>query len=89
MRAPLPRGSDSFDVTGDLTIHAVTHRITVPVKLLGLTTVPNVGELAGFGTIFTLDRTDYGVLGSRWSGGKLLLGKEVTIYLRIGGILRK
>ncbi len=83
------RDADTLEVTGDLSIHGVTRQITVPVKLLGLTTVQNVGELAGFETSFTIDRTDFGVLGARWSGGQLLLSKEVTIHLRIGGIHRR
>jgi polyisoprenoid-binding protein YceI len=71
----------AFTVTGDLTIRGTTRQITIPVKFLGVNAVPNVGELAGFETTFTVDRTDYGVNGWKWSGGKLTLSKEVTIHL--------
>jgi polyisoprenoid-binding protein YceI len=75
----------TLQVNGDLTIHGVSKRITIPVKYLGANVVPNVGQLAGFETSFTIDRTDYGVNGWKWSGGKIALSKEVTIHLTIGG----
>ena len=80
-------GADNtLQVTGDLTIRGVTRRITIPVKMLGRNTVPNVGELAGFETSFVIDRTEFGVNGTRWSGGKLVLSKEVAIHLTIGAV---
>ena len=82
----VPRGADSFDVTGDLIIRGGTRRITVPVKFLGLNQVKDFGEIIGFETTFTVDRTDFGVLGTRWSGSQAILGKEVTIHMRIGGL---
>lgn len=33
---------------------------------------------------FTIDRTDYGVNGFRWSGGNLSIRKEITIHLALG-----
>ncbi|HKN62174.1 MAG TPA: YceI family protein [Candidatus Acidoferrales bacterium] len=77
---------DALDVTGDLTIHGVTHRITIPVKILGVQEMPNVGSFVGFETNFTIDRRDYGVLGSRWSGGKLAIDNTVYIHLILGGV---
>ena len=69
---------DVFDVTGDITIRGVTRRITVPVKS---------GTVGGFESNFTLDRTDFGVNGTRWSGGKLQLSKEVEVHLAVGGCI--
>ncbi len=80
------RGADQFDVTGDLTIRGVTRRITVRVKLLGVTRETGIGELAGFESTFTINRKDFGVLGARWSQGRAIIGDMVTISLRIGGI---
>lgn len=84
-----PTGEDSFDVTGDLTIHGVTKRITVPVKLLGVRSEQGVGDLIGFETSFTVNRTEYGVLGTRWSGGRAIISHEVQIHMRIGGMNRR
>ena len=80
---------ERLEVTGDLTIRGVTRQITIPVKRLGVGEVANEGEIAAFETEFTLDRTEFGVNGSRWSGGKLLLSKEVNIHLVIGGWNRR
>ena len=79
-------GTDTYNVTGDLTIRGVTRQITIPVKFNGANAVQGVGELAGFETSFTVDRTDYGVNGSKWSGGQLLLSKEVQIHLTVGAV---
>jgi polyisoprenoid-binding protein YceI len=76
-------GSGSFDVTGDLTLRGVTRRIVAPVRFLGITRADGLGELAAFETSFVIDRRDFGVLGSRWSGGRAILGDEVTVHLAI------
>ena len=78
---------DVFDVTGEITIRGVTRRITVPVKFFGLSSQPGSGTVAGFESDFTLDRTDFGVNGTRWSGGKLQLSKEVQVHLAVGGCI--
>lgn len=74
----------TLQVTGDITIRGVTRRITIPVRYLGITQLNDHQSFAGFETTFTLDRTEFGVNGSRWSGGRLLLSKEVTVTLAIG-----
>jgi polyisoprenoid-binding protein YceI len=68
-------------------LHGITKRITVPVKYQGFNDVPNAGQYAGFETEFTLDRTEYGVYGSRWSG-KLLMSNEVKVRILIGAMHR-
>ena len=78
-------GNGSYDVTGDLTIHGVAKQITVAVKTIGVRTVPHVGELAGFETTFSIDRRDFGVLGSRWSGNTMAIDPSIVIHLIIGG----
>jgi polyisoprenoid-binding protein YceI len=79
-----PTGADSAEVTGDMTIRGIKRRITVPVRFLGLNDSEEEGVLAGFETSFTLDRTDFGVLGSRWAGGRALLSREVNVHLFLG-----
>lgn len=82
----VPRGKNAADVTGDLTIHGVTRRITVPVQLVGRTRNGD-RELAGFETTFTIDRRDYGVTGGRWvAGAPGVLGTDVTIKIVAGGV---
>jgi polyisoprenoid-binding protein YceI len=79
-------GKDSYDVEGDLTIHGVTKRITVPAKLIGARVMPGIGDFAGFETTFSIDRRDFGVLGSRWSGNTMAIDPTVLIHLIIGGV---
>ena len=79
-------GKDAFQVTGALTIRGVTKTITVPVKLLGFHTLTDADKrvnIAGFETSFTLDRTAFGVNGTRWSGGELILANEVNVTLLV------
>jgi polyisoprenoid-binding protein YceI len=79
-----PTGTDTADVTGDITIRGTTRSITVPVRFLGANDGGSEGILAGFETFFTLDRTDFGVNGTRWSGGRALLSREVEVHLFLG-----
>lgn len=82
----VPRGKNAADVTGDLTIHGVTRRITVPVRLVGKTRNGD-RELAGFETTFTIDRRDYNVTGGRWvAASPGVLGTDVTIKIVAGGV---
>lgn len=77
-----PRQNGMLDVTGDLTIHGVTKRITIPARFLGTKQMQGWGNFIGFDTEFTIDRTDFGVNGgSSWSA---VLGKEVVVHLSIG-----
>lgn len=78
---------NTLQVTGDITIRGVTRRITVPVRYLGTHDLGNESHqtFAGFETTFTIDRTAFGVNGSRWSGGKALLSKDVTVHMTVGG----
>jgi polyisoprenoid-binding protein YceI len=77
---------DSYNVEGDLTIHGVTKRITVPAKLIGARVMPGIGDFAGFETTFSIDRRDFGVRGSRWSGNTMAIDPTVLIHVIIGGV---
>jgi polyisoprenoid-binding protein YceI len=79
-------GKNTFQVAGDLTIHGVTKHLTVPVRFFGIGSTPGAGTFAGFEADFTVDRTDFGVNGTRWSGGKIALSKEVQVHLTVGAV---
>lgn len=79
----VPGENRTLSVTGNLTIRGVTKPITAQVELLGFRRMRDGGEIAGFETTFTIDRRDFGVLGSRWSEGRMILGSEVTVHLII------
>ena len=85
----VPRGNNAADVTGDLTIHGVTRRVTVPVRLVATTTHPRLGELASFDTAFSIDRRDFHVTGGRWAAGAPgILGNDVKVHIVAGGVSR-
>jgi polyisoprenoid-binding protein YceI len=81
-----PRSANLLDVTGDLTIRGVTRHITIPVRYLGHRQMAGWHDFVGFETEFSIDRTDFGVNGTRWSGGNLILSKQVNIRLSIGAV---
>ena len=81
------KGNDSFDVTGDFTMHGVTKSITVPVKNTGFMKVKGrtgMGEKAGFEIAFPLNRKDYGVTWNRaLDTGGMMLGDDVEINIQV------
>lgn len=85
----VPKGNNVADVTGDLTIRGVTKRVTIPVRLIGVSKQGNGREMAGFETEFKIDRRQFGVTGGRWTAGAPgVLGNEVTVRIIAGGVTR-
>jgi polyisoprenoid-binding protein YceI len=78
-------GKETYDVEGNLTIHGVTKRVTVPVRMIGVRVMPGI-DFAGFETTFNIDRRDFSVLGTRWSGNTMAIDPTVVIHLIIGGV---
>jgi polyisoprenoid-binding protein YceI len=73
---------DTLEVTGDLTLHGVTKKVTIPVDFLGTVKTPN-GEKAGFETSFTLNRKDYGIIWNRVMDAGPVLGEDVKITISV------
>lgn len=73
---------DTLEVTGDLTMHGVTKRVTIPVDFLGTAKTPN-GEKAGFETSFTLNRKDYGIIWNRVMDTGPVLGEDVKVTISV------
>ncbi len=80
------KSGNLLDVGGDLTLHGVTKHVTIPVRFLGEKQMQGWGDFVGFDTEFSIDRTAFGVNGSRWGGGAAILGKDVNVHLAIGAI---
>ena len=76
------KSETQYDVTGDLTMHGVTKRITLPVTLLGFQADPRGNERVGFAIETTLDRKDYNISWNRvLDEGGVLLGDEVKVLI--------
>ncbi|HYC87650.1 MAG TPA: YceI family protein [Thermoanaerobaculia bacterium] len=72
-----------FDVTGNLTMHGVTKRVTLPVEFRGFMN-DGRNDRAGFGIETTLDRKDYGITWNRiLDEGGVLLGDEVKVDIEL------
>lgn len=78
-----PKSATEFDVTGDLTMHGVTRRVTLPVSFLGFGRTAR-GEKAGFEIETTLNRKDYGIVWNKTlDEGGLLLGEDVKVSINL------
>jgi polyisoprenoid-binding protein YceI len=69
----------TYQVTGNLTMHGVTKQITVSLEHVGSASGAR-GDLCGFKTAFTLNRSDYGI--DYMPEG---LGQEVTVMVGLEG----
>ncbi|HXT50726.1 MAG TPA: YceI family protein [Thermoanaerobaculia bacterium] len=77
------KSPNELTLTGDLTMHGVTKRITIPVEVLG--TIPyRGGEKAGFATTFVVNRKDYDITWNKaLDTGGALLGDDVTVSIQL------
>ena len=81
--AVTPKSATEFDVIGDLTMHGVTKRVTLPVSFLGFGKTAR-GEKGGFEIETTLNRKDYGIVWNKsLDEGGLLLGEDVKVTINL------
>lgn len=76
-------GSDTADMTGDLTLHGVTKPVTLNVTLLGKGPGMMGGITTGWEATGSLKRSDYGLTWSKTIEGTSLVGDDVAIDLEI------
>lgn len=78
------KSKTDFDVTGDLTMHGVTKRVTLPVSFLGFGKDPRGNEKGGFEIDTTINRKDYGIVWNRAiDEGGVLLGDDVKVSISL------
>jgi polyisoprenoid-binding protein YceI len=76
------KDSDTLEVTGDMTMHGVTKRITIPVDFLGTVKTPQA-EKAGFETTFKVNRKDFNIIWNRVMDNGPILGDDVDVTISI------
>ncbi len=79
-----PAGKNKYNVTGTLTMHGVSKKVTLPVTYLGEGKDPWGKTLAGFETSTKLDRKEYGIVWNKAiDNGGVLLGDDVTVSINL------
>jgi polyisoprenoid-binding protein YceI len=79
-----PKGKDSYDITGTLTMRGVSKEVTLPVTFLGFMKNQRGTDTAGFETAVTLNRKDFGITWNRTlDAGGVLLGDEVYVSISL------
>lgn len=74
-------GEDTFDVSGDLTLHGVTKEVVLKTKLLGFGEGMKGAKLSGWEITAVINKADFGVSGPAMLGKAL--GNEVTLNIGI------
>jgi polyisoprenoid-binding protein YceI len=75
-------GADTFDVTGDLTVHGVTKEVVLAITSLGTGAGMKPGsKVAGWEATTKINRHDFGVNGPAMLGK--VVGDEVTITIAV------
>ncbi len=77
-------GDDTFDVTGDLTIHGVTKEVVLKTKSLGFGPGMKGAMISGWEATTTLNRNDFGI-----THFPKVLGDEVPVTINIEADLQK
>lgn len=77
------QGGDALELTGDFTMHGVTKRITIPLKVLGQGAGPYGKQRVGFLSQFSVKRSDFGMNGMQGP-----IGDEVSVLISFEGIVQ-
>src|SRR5271165_2083920 len=77
-------GSNTFDVTGDLTMHGVTKEVVLKVELIGKGAGMKPGSIvSGWDATTALKRSDFGLAWNKVIEGTQVVGDDVKIELHV------
>jgi len=72
-----PSGDNTAKITGDFTLHDITHTVTLDTTLVGAGKEPFTGaQVMGFSAIGTFNRSDYGI-----DNLEPFIGDEITLEI--------
>jgi polyisoprenoid-binding protein YceI len=76
-------GENTFDVTGDLTMHGVTKEVVLKVELIGKGAGPKGSVVSGWDATTALKRSDFGLSWNKVIEGTQVVGDDVKIELHV------
>jgi polyisoprenoid-binding protein YceI len=76
-------GTNTADVTGDLTMHGVTKEVVLKVELIGKGAGMKGSIVAGWDATTTLKRSEFGLAWNKAIEGTQVVGDDVKIELHI------
>lgn len=80
----ITKEGDAYQLTGDLTVKAVTKEIKVPAEISGPVNSPMGGTVIGIQSSFKINRQDYGVSWNKtMDNGGFVVSDNVTIDVTI------
>ena len=83
----VPTDEDTFQITGDLTIHGVTNEITLTAEITGTETDPWGNDRVGLEITGQLSRGDYGMTFNQALGsGNVLVSDKVKLSLDVSAV---
>lgn len=83
----IPNGTNSLELTGDLTIKGVTRAVTIPFEFEGLATDPFGNLRAGFEGSVTINRKDYGITwNAALETGGVLVSDKIMLEFEVSAI---
>ena len=86
-REIVPTGEDSFEITGELTLHGVTRELTLDAEITGTEQDPWGNERVGLEATGHLNRGDYGMTFNQALGsGNVLVSDKVRLHLDISAV---
>jgi polyisoprenoid-binding protein YceI len=82
-----PTGDETFEITGELTLHGVTRELTLQAEITGAEQDPWGNERVGLEVRGELDRDDYGMTFNQALGsGNVLVSDKVKLQLDISAV---
>ncbi len=83
----VPKGTDRFDVVGDLTIAGITREVVLDTEFNGVVNSPWGYPVAGFSATTQVNRKDFNITwNAALEGGGVVVSDHVKISLEIEAI---
>ena len=76
-----PAGENQYKLTGDLTIKANTHQVTLDLHKYGEFSDPMMGHRIAYGATTRINRKDFGLSFSMMLDGRFVVSEEIQISI--------